>query len=57
VDSIPKVSFIERNAMRLQQLMNHFLKREFLMMFGLVSDVGDNSLSVGLAFQGTGNAA
>ena len=47
--SIPKVSFIEPNAMSLQQLTNLFLKREFPMMFGLIGDVGDKSLSVGLA--------
>ena len=48
--SIPNVSFIERNAMPLQQLTNLFLKRVFSMMFGLVGDVGDKSLSVGLAY-------
>jgi hypothetical protein len=41
VISIPNVSFIEHNAMPLQQLTNLFLKRAFSVMFGLVGDVGD----------------
>jgi hypothetical protein len=49
--SIPNVSFIERHAMPLEQLTNLFLKREFSMMFGLVGDVEDNSLSIGLAYR------
>ena len=43
--SIPNVSFIDRNAMPLQQLTNLFLKRLFSMMFGLFGDIDDKSLN------------